>query len=160
LNTILNLSTDKNKDCLIMPSIFFRLYLIIVTALIFGCTNDNIDSNQPVDTQAALTKIHGQVQKTIDKLASGGTSSQELSRNNAGTGIVRVDSTGGIHCYVYLTEISDARIATVRANMKTVEIINEELKIVQGWIYYNDVVTLARLPFVKSITPPEYGKTL
>ena len=143
-----------------MPSNFFRLYLIIIAALIFGCTKDNPDSNQPVDTQAALTKIHGQVQKTLNRLAGGEISSQELSRNNAGMGIVRVDSTGSIHCYVYLTEISDSRIATVQANMKTVEIVNEELKIVQGWIHYSDVVSLARLPFVKSITPPEYGKTL
>ena len=92
-----------------MPTNHFRiLFTIILLALALGCTNSETESNQPVDTQAALKKISSHIKKTVDGLVSGDIDRQALSRNNRDTGIVRVDSTGSIHCYVYLTDISAA----------------------------------------------------
>ena len=72
---------------------------------------------------------------------------------------VKVDSSSRIQVYVYCNEISEGNLKKLSELGFEKEIIDEEYRIIQGWIPYDKIEQVAKLGFVKEITPPSYGTT-
>ncbi|MFQ6113549.1 MAG: S8 family serine peptidase, partial [bacterium] len=58
---------------------------------------------------------------------------------------------------IYLTEASFEHINVLKSHEATIQIINHEWDIVQAWVPFNKFNDIAKLDFVRFITPPEYA---
>ena len=71
--------------------------------------------------------------------------------------LVRVDARGRIHADMTVTRVTPDVMADLRAlqvhDLKT----HAGQTIIQGWVPFDRVVTVAALPFVRHIRPPHYA---
>jgi hypothetical protein len=151
------------KGCLmLLRNINLTAALLMLLLGILSCSSQaqNHDDVQVVDADGGLSKISGHVRDAVDKVTSGDWQPARQLRNQPGSAIVRIDSSGNVQCYVYLTDVSQIKLDLLEDRMSRTEVINRELKIVQGWIDCRKMKRVAELPFVLRITPPEYGRTL
>ena len=74
--------------------------------------------------------------------------------------LVRVNIEGNIQTYIHVDVIGTEERALLEAYDVEVEIADEELGIIQAWIPYNKIEEVAKVDFVKQITPPSYGTPL
>src|SRR3990172_13230809 len=71
--------------------------------------------------------------------------------------LVKVDESARVQVYIDLTVIDDEVMETLRGLSVEIEIVDEELRIVQGWLPFDHVEALANDEFVRRIRPPAYG---
>ena len=71
--------------------------------------------------------------------------------------LVHVDKEGRIQVYILLDTVNSSDLATLEENNVTIEISNEELKTIQGWIPFHSFVDVASITNVQSITQPSYA---
>ena len=81
------------------------------------------------------------------------TSMAELSID----GLVEVDPDGRIQTYIYVADSGVGRVAELEGHDVLVEIVNHDLNIVQAWVPFNRVDSIAGLEFVRRIQPPAYA---
>ena len=82
---------------------------------------------------------------------------KELGASSLSTPLVRVNDEGSIQTYVHVRTFGVDEKALLEAWDVVIEIVNEELGIIQAWIPYNKIEEVAKVDFVKRITPPSYG---
>lgn len=71
---------------------------------------------------------------------------------------VRVDARGRIHTVIVVTQVTPEVISDLRA-LQVQEIqTHAGQTIIQGWVPFDRVVTVAALPFVHHIRPPRYAR--
>ena len=72
---------------------------------------------------------------------------------------IKINEVGFIQVYLHLSHISDEVISVLLENEFNLEIVNNDLNIVQGWVSQSKVFDISDLDFVTKITPPSYGIT-
>ena len=72
---------------------------------------------------------------------------------------VKINEAGFVQVYLHLSHISDEVISVLLENEFNLEIVNNDLNIVQGWVSQSKIFDLSDLDFVSKITPPSYGIT-
>lgn len=82
-----------------------------------------------------------------------------MNPRNLSTPLVKVDNSGNVEVYVHLNEVSDEDLKRLNEMGLDMEVLNENLKIVQGWLPYDAIEGASELGFVSKITPPSYGYT-
>ena len=97
----------------------------------------------------ALDRIHG---AGVTRSTMGGYDLEQFS-----TPQVRVDRQGLVHVYIYVHQLDDAAVKELQSAGVTVEITSPQHRIVQGWIPFDQVESLAALANVKRIRPPDYA---
>ena len=108
------------------------------------------------------TKISPSLTEVLDKMAGAAAlrnGAEGLSAEDFSTPLVKVDDEGNVQVYVHMSESSGGNIEQLKGLGLMPEVINEDLKIVQGWIPGGSVEKAAELGFVSRITPPSYGHT-
>lgn len=73
--------------------------------------------------------------------------------------LIKVDDAEYVHIYLYLKELDQNILYELEEYNLQTEIINEDLKIIQGWIPKEYTIKLSQFEFVEKITPPIYGFT-
>jgi hypothetical protein len=73
--------------------------------------------------------------------------------------MLKVDPAGRVHVYVSVTDTTDVTLDVLRSHDLEIEIVNDEFRIVQGWIPVEQLEVLAGEPGVLKIRPPSYGMT-
>jgi hypothetical protein len=111
-------------------------------------------ANKKMNKTATESKINAALREVMENVAkvSEGASASSLS-----TSRVRVDQQGNLHCYIYLTQMTEDNIAAIKARITKFERVDETSKIIQGWLSPQQIDEIARLEFVKQITPPDYA---
>ncbi len=71
--------------------------------------------------------------------------------------LVRLKTDGLTQVYVHLTSFGEAQLNALRSLEMEIEIANQDLAIVQGWVPFDRIKDIAALSFVKHITAPSYG---
>ena len=72
---------------------------------------------------------------------------------------IKINKFGDVQVYLHLSHISDEVISVLLENEFNLEIVNNDLNIVQGWVSQSKIFDLSGLDFVTKITPPSYGIT-
>jgi len=72
--------------------------------------------------------------------------------------LVRVQD-GFVQVYVHCNRVNEDDLFVLESLGLKTEIVNEDLRIVQGWISQDNLEELENLEFIKNVTPPVYGYT-
>lgn len=121
---------------------------IIVTALCMGCSSHQVVA--PPSTSATTAKISTALANAAQRLENGNIRSPL-------TGPVRSDAQGNIQVYVHVTATSAEKLTVLGQHGLRHMLASPALRIVQGWVQPQKLVSLAALPFVVRITPPRYA---
>jgi hypothetical protein len=71
--------------------------------------------------------------------------------------LIAVDDLDRIQLYIQLSEVTPAALEALESGGAQTELMNDNLKIVQAWVPYDEVETIAALDFVARIRPPDYA---
>ena len=107
-------------------------------------------------------KVSSALRAVIDAMVARGITRQnakELRASAFSNPLVKVNDQGNIQTYIYVDSFQPGNMDLLKSHEVIVEIVNENLKIIQGWIPFNRIYDVAQLPFVTSITRPSYGIT-
>jgi hypothetical protein len=74
------------------------------------------------------------------------------------TPLVRVDVNARLHVYITTTALDEGVYDALRAESVEIEITDDELSIIQGWIPIDRVEAVSELSFVSKIELPSYGQ--
>ena len=112
------------------------------------------------ETAGKGSKISPFIRAAAKRLEEGAVSARQLGDGeDALSGLVKVNDEGLIEVYVYFSNINDSNLKELYALGFEKKIVNEELKIAQGWMPPGNLERAAALSFVDKITEPVYGHT-
>jgi hypothetical protein len=69
----------------------------------------------------------------------------------------RINEQGEIQIYIQLYEIDDSKLEDLRKQGVSIDIYDNQQRLVQGWAAAHQIEIISELPFVKSIDLPAYG---
>lgn len=72
---------------------------------------------------------------------------------------VRINKAGAIQTYIYVTSINQKSRESLKTLGVNIEVENEKLKIIQGWVPFDQFENIVKLPFVLKVQPPAYAQT-
>jgi len=84
---------------------------------------------------------------------------QSTSFSNLSSPLLKVDNNGNVEVFLYCNEVSDGNHEQLLDLGLIVEAVNEDLKIIQGWLPYENLEAAAEMGFVVKVTPPSYAHT-
>jgi len=84
---------------------------------------------------------------------------QSTSFSNLSSPLLKVDNDGNVEVFLYCNEVSDGNHEQLLDLGLIVEAVNEDLKIIQGWLPYENLEAAAEMGFVVKVTPPSYAHT-
>lgn len=105
-------------------------------------------------------KISPNLLRLLGKMEDKGVTGKgigSLHADDLSTPLVKVDDQGNVQVYVHMNESNSENIGQLEGLGLIPEVVNDELKIVQGWLPHENVEKAAELGFVSKITPPSYG---
>lgn len=108
-------------------------------------------------------KVSSQILSVVKKIQSQGITRDtvsELKTEELSSALVKVNQSGSIQVYIYVDEVTDEYINALSDLDVSIEITNEKLAIIQGWIPFWKIDEVSNLDFVIRITAPSYGTTL
>jgi hypothetical protein len=111
------------------------------------------------DEQATM-KIASLIRDVVRRMHDDGVTSANVATRSAmdySNPFVRVDARGRIHADIAVTQVTPEVMADLRALQVQHIQIHAGQTIIQGWIPFDRVATVATLPFVQHIRPPRYA---
>jgi hypothetical protein len=120
-----------------------------------------IRSRVPVTSEASKKIVSGLRGIIISDfqtsgIVEGGATADAATRFSADT--LKVDGTGRVQVYVFVTEVSEQTLDSLRRHGLDIEIVNADFAVVQGWIPVTNLEALAAEPVVVKIRPPSYSR--
>jgi hypothetical protein len=126
-------------------------YLILVIILISSCTTGN-NSTKKKKTQR---KISASLHAVIEELQSKPENKEPVLTFVDKS--VRINNQGEIQIYIQLYEIDESKLEDLKKHGVTIDIYDNQQKLVQGWASPHQIKIISELPFVKTIDLPTYG---
>jgi len=71
--------------------------------------------------------------------------------------VIKIDDQGNVEVFLYCNEVSNENLAELKSLGLIIEDMNDEHKIVHGWIPYENLEEAAEIGFVVKVTPPDYA---
>ncbi len=106
------------------------------------------------------TKLNSNLRKTVKKIsekaATRGTD-QNLNLSSLSNPFIKIDDRGNVEVFIYCNEVSNENLSELKSSGLIVEDMNEEYKIVHGWVPYQNLEEAAGLEFVDKVRPPDYA---
>ena len=84
---------------------------------------------------------------------------QSFNLSDLSNPLIKVDDDGNVEVFLYCNEVSDENLEQLLDLGLIVEDLNEEHKIIQGWMPYENLEQAAEMGFVVKVTPPSYAHT-
>ena len=72
-------------------------------------------------------------------------------------GFLKIDEAGNIQAYVYVSVAGQDELVVLEEHEVTVELVNSDLNIIQGWIPFDRVEDVAALEFVRRVQTHDYA---
>ncbi|MCH9010600.1 MAG: S8 family serine peptidase, partial [Chloroflexi bacterium] len=114
-------------------------------------------------TPKKTSKISSVIRGVLQELqATGITQSDDQSEGLLSFSrerVIRVSATGDIQTYIILEESGEDEIESLEKLGARIEIVNRDHNIVQAWIPFDKVESIAELGIVRKIRTPDYGFT-
>ncbi|MGB3727759.1 MAG: hypothetical protein WBA70_00735, partial [Thermodesulfobacteriota bacterium] len=73
--------------------------------------------------------------------------------------LVKVDDKGNVEVFLYCNEVSNENLEELQSLGLIIEDMNDEHKIVHGWMPYENLEEAAKIGFVVKVAPPDYAHT-
>lgn len=134
------------------------LYAVVaVVTLVLAAGAAQAQQNVPVTFE--VSKATGNLAK-IDSVLTDvmGRAKTSAKPSELSSPLAKVDGTGAVQVYVCVTDCSKATLQGLAAAGLKVELVNAELKMIQGWIAISALKTLADNPLVTGVRTPGYRK--
>lgn len=112
-------------------------------------------SNGSAKLNSSLKGISNKISNMI--VTRGDAESTKLS--SLSNPLIKIDDNGNVQVYLYCNEVSDSNLEELLSIGLIVEEVNEDLKIIQGWLPYENLEEAAEAGFVVKVTPPSYAHT-
>jgi len=130
-------------------------HIALLALVIISLSGLNSRADDPVSAVSINGSdiIHDNNSKIDSRLKS--IDAANIIENNP---LVRVQD-GFVQVYVHCNRVNDDDLLVLESLGLKTEIVNENLKIVQGWISQDNLEELENLDFIKKVTPPVYGHT-
>ena len=118
----------------------------------FGAVRAAYEARKSPQFTKTNNKLSGRLQKFSVDL-------KEPNASIAADPMLRVKGTGSVQVYIKLVDINNGTRTQLENSGVSVDLINEELKIAQGWVDTDDLTTLSEQSWVEYIKEPSYGRT-
>jgi hypothetical protein len=108
-----------------------------------------------------MAPVESSIEKFLLRLKLDGVTvenAKEKKLSSYATPRLRINDDGAIHVYVYVSDATDAHQEKLRKLGATIELANDDLKLIQAWLPFDKVESAAAMPFVKAVRPPKYGR--
>jgi hypothetical protein len=109
---------------------------------------------------ATSGKIASAIATVIQRMQTDGLTAANATARHAeaySTPVVHVDRTGNIQISISVTTIDEDIEAALETYQARVEVVDTKLQIIQAWVPFDLIDTLAVQPFVLYIRPPSYA---
>jgi hypothetical protein len=109
---------------------------------------------------AEQTNIASLIRDVIQRMQDDGVTPANVATRSVtdySNPFVRVDARGRIHTDITVTQVTPEIVADLRASQVHIVQTHAGQTIIQGWVPFDRVVTVATLPFVHNIRPPRYA---
>jgi hypothetical protein len=137
------------------------LPMIETTDSLAGSNTNQVSSEEkPLERVKDLSddqKVAGHIRVLVEKLTAIESNSTLLGTPVIETPFVRVDAEQRVQVYVHLLEVSDPMVAELHTQGLEVELVNNSLKLVQGWIHFKQISLLADNSNVERVDLPKYA---
>ena len=112
------------------------------------------------ETSDKDSRVSPLLRATAERLGDGTVSARQLGAGeDLLSDMVKVNGEGKVEVYVFFSELGDADLEDLYSLGFDREIVNEKLKIAQGWLPPGNLDRAAALGSVDKITEPVYGHT-
>lgn len=122
-------------------------------------TVGTIQPHAPSDSPAT-SKIASSLQRVVQRMQQDGVTTANVTARQAerySTPLVRVDAEGRVHTAILVTTF-DAQVESVLTmHQVAIDRANAQARLVQAWIPFDRLATVAALPFVRHLRPPSYA---
>ena len=141
-------------------------YAVLFIALILGLqapvagAQERLYRGDPDSPLARSKKINPNLRVMAQELGRRGITDSNARASRASSlsgGFARVDDSAALQAYLHLDSVETEKLAALQSRGVRIEISNAKLGIVQGWIPYQRMDSVAELPFVRRITVPSFG---
>ena len=112
------------------------------------------------DKSKGSSKLNSNLMRVVNDISlmsETRSANQDTNLSSLSNELIKVDNSGNVQVYLHCSEVSDENLKKLLDLGLIAEIINEELKIIQGWIPYENLEAAADMGFVVNVTPPDYA---
>jgi hypothetical protein len=114
----------------------------------------------PLAGSPAASKIASSLQGVVQRMQQDGVTAANVTARHAeqySTPLVRVDTGGRVHTAILVT-MFDAQVESVlTAHQVSIDHADAQARLVQAWIPFDRLATVAALPCVRYLRPPSYA---
>ena len=115
----------------------------------------------PLSASPAASKIASPLQRVVQRMQQDGVTAANVTTRHAerySTPLVRVDAQGRIHTAILVTTF-DAQVESVlTTHQAAIEHADTQARLVQAWIPFDRLATVATFPFVRYLRSPSYAR--
>jgi hypothetical protein len=129
--------------------------VVVGLLLIAHCAQDKMAKRGLSENPRYNPKISAALGHVISKLSANRKSEAQALQ---ATENARVDDRGNIQCYVHCKRIDEQTRSLVKQKSAKMELVEKNSSIIQGWFSPQNILWLAELDNIVSITLPEYGE--
>jgi len=109
---------------------------------------------------AVANKIASSLRRLVQRMQHDGVTAANVTAHHTerySTPLVHVDTEGRVHTAILLTAFDPQVEPVLTAQRVAIERVAVEMRLVQGWIPFDRLATVAALPFVRYLRPPSYA---
>jgi hypothetical protein len=142
-----------------MDRVRVMLIVLLLIVQLDGCSQT--PPATPASTAVPVSeKIASSLRDVIQRLHSDGVTASNVTARHAAsysTTVVRVDTAGRLQVMLRVTAVDPAVTAQLTQHHMQIEHVDTARHLMQGWIFFERLTTIAALPFVQHIGPPSYA---
>lgn len=114
----------------------------------------------PLSGSPAASKIASPLQRVVQRMQQDGVTAANVTTRQAerySTPLVRVDAKGRVHTAILVTTFDAQVESALTTPQVSLEHVDAQARLVQAWIPFDRLATVAALPFVRYLRPPSYA---
>ena len=115
----------------------------------------------PLTGSPAASKIASPLQRVVQRMQQDGVTAATVTARRTerySTPLVRVDAQGRVHTAILVTTF-DAQVESVlTTHQVSIEQADTQARLVQAWIPFDRLATVATFPFVRYLRSPSYAR--
>ena len=145
-------------------SIYFFIMSLVILCPLLSIDSSAVESLKSIKSKElnGSTKLNSSLKRIINKISEMGVTrgdTQSLSPRDLSSPLLKVRDNGNVEVFLYCNEVSDDNLEQLLDLGLIVEDLNEEHKIIQGWMPYENLEAASEMGFVAKLTPPSYAHT-
>lgn len=149
-----------------MNRFYINLFVLAITILCVLPLNQSLAelnlSSSKLKGSSDSPKLNQNLKRVINEISTSAATraeDQDSKLSNLSNHVVKIDDTGNVEVFLYCNEVSDENLTKLQSLGLIIEDMNDEHKIVQGWMPYENLEEAAELGFIVKVTPPDYAHT-